>query len=78
MPKSLSTARQFGTLIGLVVLSAVLWALTPHFLTIPNLVNVAQQTSINAVVAVGILPASGWAVSAVAAPKGQAPAPRGP
>jgi ribose transport system permease protein len=54
MPKSLSTARQFGTLIGLVVLSAVLWALTPHFLTIPNLVNVAQQTSINAVVAVGM------------------------
>ncbi len=51
---SLSTARQFGTLIGLVLLSAVLWALTPHFLTIPNLVNVAQQTSINAIVAVGM------------------------
>ena len=51
---ALSSARQFGTLIGLVLLSAVLWALTPHFLTIPNLVNVAQQTSINAVVAVGM------------------------
>jgi ribose transport system permease protein len=50
----LSAARQFGTLIGLVVLCAVLWALTPHFLTLPNLLNVAQQTSINAIVAVGM------------------------
>ena len=50
----LSTARQFGTLIGLLALSAVLWALTPHFLTVSNLLNVAQQTSINAVVAVGM------------------------
>jgi len=50
----LSRARQFGTLIGLLVLSAVLWALTPHFLTVSNLLNVAQQTSINAVVAVGM------------------------
>jgi ribose transport system permease protein len=32
----------------------VLWALTPHFLTIPNLLNIAQQTSINAIVAVGM------------------------
>ena len=50
----LSAARQFGTLIGLVVLCVVLWALTPHFLTLPNLLNIAQQTSINAVVAVGM------------------------
>jgi ribose transport system permease protein len=47
-------ARQFGTLIGLVVLSAVLWILTPHFLTVSNLLNIAEQTSINAVVAVGM------------------------
>ncbi len=52
--RSLSTARQFGTLIGLLVLSAVLWALTPHFLTVSNLLNIAQQTSINAIVAVGM------------------------
>lgn len=51
---NLSRARQFGTLIGLVLLSAVLWALTPHFLTVSNLLNVAQQTSINAIVAVGM------------------------
>jgi ribose transport system permease protein len=50
----LSTARQFGTLIGLVLLSLVLWALTPHFFTVSNLLNVAQQTSINAVVAAGM------------------------
>jgi ribose transport system permease protein len=50
----LSHARQFGTLIGLFVLSAVLWALTPHFLTVSNLLNIAQQTSINAIVAVGM------------------------
>jgi ribose transport system permease protein len=50
----LSTARQFGTLIGLLALSAVLWALTPHFLTVANMLNVAQQTSINAIVAVGM------------------------
>jgi ribose transport system permease protein len=47
-------ARRFGTVIGLVVLCAVLWALTPHFLTVSNLLNVAQQTSINAIVAVGM------------------------
>jgi ribose transport system permease protein len=51
---TLSRARQLGTLIGLFVLGAVLWALTPHFLTVSNLLNVAQQTSINAVVAVGM------------------------
>lgn len=50
----LSRARKFGTLIGLLALSAVLWALTPHFLTVSNVLNIAQQTSINAVVAVGM------------------------
>jgi ribose/xylose/arabinose/galactoside ABC-type transport system permease subunit len=47
-------ARQFGTLIGLVVLCAILWILTPHFLTVSNLLNIAEQTSINAIVAVGM------------------------
>ncbi len=50
----LLSARQFGTVIGLVVLCAILWILTPHFLTMSNLLNVAEQTSINAVVAVGM------------------------
>ena len=39
---------------GCWLLCAVLWALTPHFLTVSNLLNVAQQTSINAIVAVGM------------------------
>jgi len=47
-------ARQFGTLIGLIALCFVLWALTPYFLTVSNLLNVAEQTSINAIVAVGM------------------------
>ena len=46
--------RQFGTLAGLIGLCAVLWILTPHFLTVSNLLNVAQQTSINAIIAVGL------------------------
>ena len=47
-------ARRFGTSIGLVVLCLVLWILTPHFLTVSNLLNVVEQTSINAIVAVGM------------------------
>lgn len=47
-------ARQFGTLGGLLGLGLVLWILTPHFLTVSNLLNIAQQTSINAIIAVGL------------------------
>ena len=47
-------ARQFGTLIGLVALGTVLWILTPHFLTVANLLNVLEQSAINAIVAVGM------------------------
>ena len=50
----LQYGRQFGTLVGLVVLSLVLWALTPYFLTVSNLLNIAQQASINAIIAVGM------------------------
>jgi ribose transport system permease protein len=46
--------RQLGTLAGLLVLSALLWILTPHFLTVSNLLNVLEQTSINAIIAVGM------------------------
>ena len=34
-------------------LCVLLWVLTPHFLTVSNLLNVLEQTSINAVIAVG-------------------------
>ena len=50
----MSGARQFGTLIGLAVLCAILWILTPYCLTVSNLLNIAEQTSINAIVAVGM------------------------
>ena len=46
--------RQFGTLLGLLALVIVLWILTPHFLTISNLLNVAEQTAIIAVIAAGM------------------------
>ncbi len=35
-------------------LCAVLWVLTPHFLTVSNLLNVAEQAAIIAIVAVGM------------------------
>jgi ribose transport system permease protein len=47
-------SRQLGTLAGLVGLSLLLWVLSPHFLTVSNLLNVLEQTSINAIVAVGM------------------------
>ncbi len=46
--------RQFGTLLGLVSLSVGLWILTPHFLTVSNLLNVLEQSAINAIVAAGM------------------------
>ena len=48
------SGRRFGTLAGLVALCVLLWILTPHFLTVSNLLNVLEQTSINAIVAVGM------------------------
>jgi ribose transport system permease protein len=46
--------RQLGTLAGLLALCLLLTALTPHFFTVSNLINVMEQTSINAIVAVGM------------------------
>ena len=47
-------ARQLGTVIGLWLLCGILMLLTPHFLTVSNLSNVAQQTAINAIIAAGM------------------------
>jgi ribose transport system permease protein len=47
-------ARELGTLVGLVLLAVLLSLLTPHFLSVSNLLNVLEQTSINAVIAVGM------------------------
>ena len=48
------SGRRLGTLAGLLGLCLLLWILTPHFLTLSNLLNVLEQTSINAVIAVGM------------------------
>jgi ribose transport system permease protein len=47
-------SRQFGTLIGLILVTVVFWILSPYFLTLTNLLNIAEQTSINAIIAVGM------------------------
>ena len=46
--------RKLGTLAGLVALGGLLTILSPYFLTVSNLLNVLEQTSINAVVAIGM------------------------
>ncbi len=46
--------RQLGTFAGLLALCAILWAATPHFLTVSNLLNVLEQTALNAIVAMGM------------------------
>ena len=46
--------RDAGTLLGLVLIFAVFSWLTPSFLTVPNLTNILQQSSINACIALGM------------------------
>jgi ribose transport system permease protein len=50
----LHRGREFGTLLGLLVLCAVLWIASPHFLTASNLVNVVEQSAIIGIIAVGM------------------------
>jgi ribose transport system permease protein len=54
MPRFPAAGRRLGTLAGLLALCVLLWALTPHFLTVSNLLNVMEQTTINAVIAAGM------------------------
>ena len=49
-----SKGRQVGTLGGLVLLCLLLTLRSPYFLTVSNLLNVLEQTAINAVIAVGM------------------------
>lgn len=46
--------RDAGTLFGLVIIVVVFASLSPVFLTAPNLINILQQSSINAVIALGM------------------------
>ena len=48
------SGRRLSTLAGLFGLCVLLWILTPYFLTVSNLLNVLEQTSINAIIAVGM------------------------
>jgi ribose transport system permease protein len=47
-------SRQLGTLIGLLLVMIIFWILSPYFMTVSNLLNIAEQTSINAIIAVGM------------------------
>ena len=46
--------RQWGTLLGLLILCLVLWVLTPYFLTLSNLLNIVEQSSVIAIMAAGM------------------------
>ena len=46
--------RDAGTLLGLVIIFVTFAALNDVFLTVPNLVNILQQSSINACIALGM------------------------
>ncbi len=48
------SVRDAGTLIGLVLIMAVFAALVPGFLSERNLINILQQSSINACLALGM------------------------
>lgn len=48
------SVRDAGTLLGLVLIVVVFSILSPVFLTIPNIINVLQQSSINALIALGM------------------------
>jgi ribose transport system permease protein len=53
-PRFLASGRRLCTLAGRFGLCLLLWILTPHFLTVSNLLNVLEQTAINAVIAAGM------------------------
>ncbi len=52
--KMKSWAGRLGLVIALVVIGAALSAAKPSFLTVPNLVNLVRQISINGILAVGV------------------------
>ncbi len=53
-PPVVGLLRRFGIVLAFLVLMAVLAVLSPAFLTVSNLFNVAQQVSINAIMAAGM------------------------
>ncbi|THD39975.1 ribose ABC transporter permease, partial [Enterobacteriaceae bacterium ML5] len=59
-PKVFSSAlfkfnvRDAGTLIGLLIIVITFSFLSPVFFTVPNLLNILQQSSINGIIALGM------------------------
>ncbi len=53
--KVTSFFSQIGSMAGLIVLFVFLSIATPHFLEVKNLMNIARQSAINSLVAVGML-----------------------
>src|SRR5215467_8550564 len=51
----LGVLRRLGPLLALVVMCAILTALSDHFLTFDNLMNVFRQSAVNALLALGQL-----------------------
>ncbi|VBB08235.1 abc transporter permease [Lucifera butyrica] len=47
--------QKLGALISLVVLSGILTYLSPYFLTMDNIMNIARQSAINSLIAIGML-----------------------
>ncbi|WP_053955484.1 ribose ABC transporter permease [Inediibacterium massiliense] len=45
---------KFKSIIGLIVFSLIVSLLSPRFLTLPNILNVLRQTSINSIIAAGM------------------------
>ena len=46
--------RQLGTLFGLIGLCLILWILSPYFLTVSNLLNIVEQSSVISIIAIGM------------------------
>jgi ribose transport system permease protein len=54
-PKFRQLVRKMGSLLGLVGLSLILTFASPYFLTMDNIMNVARQSAINSLIAIGML-----------------------
>jgi inositol transport system permease protein len=48
--------KKYGILFILLFLCVLMWILTPHFLTVTNLVNIVRQMSIIGIIAIGVTP----------------------
>lgn len=53
-PRFSFSLRDAGTFLGLILIGVVFATLSPVFLTTPNLINILQQSSINAAIALGM------------------------